>query len=141
MILIVGTYIYYPRPLIDVIESKQHETITCTVQYMYNETHEGAIQPDINTSTYIFNKGTPAYDGLIAIIQRYSYHESITTIINQNKIKDEGCSIVLYINDKTYILSDSSIANLDENIVKVGYLGNAKSQQLCNEIAEYCSYQ
>lgn len=141
IILIVGVYIYYPRSLIDAIEAKQHETIICTVQYMYNETHEGAIQPDVNTSTYIFNKDTPAYDGLMDIIQKYSYHESITTITNQNKIKNEGCFIVLSINDKTYTLSDSSFANLDGDIVKVGYLGNEKSQQLCKEIAEYCSYQ
>lgn len=140
IIAFVGIYIYYPKPLKNIFN--QPKTITCTIQYLYKEEDENAIQPDVNSSTYVFKEGTEEYEGFIEIFEDYSYHESIMTIINKEKLDDNAtCYIQIFADNETFLFNNCMEADLNGNDVKIGYFNHQISEELCDAIYEYCSYQ
>ena len=85
LIVVMSLALLWPRSLLCGIETEVKSISVVIVREDFEHTED----------TYRFNAGEPMFDQIISIIDRYSYHDSLNTIIKGvNEFMSNICNIV-----------------------------------------------
>jgi len=138
LIAVIAAAVYF-RPLSfeKLIVSDSALSIACTEMTV----RDGKAVND--TSTRNIEPGTPEYDELKAILEKYSYHRNLKSFIEAKNIKTKATAYFFYIsvveNDEkiSIHLGDSKEIFVDWHSYDIGYFGDKKYTEFLEEFTEW----
>lgn len=125
----VSIFIYRPIPFHKDFFNSDSITVIYVID---NKIDNGSIVP--NTKSITFNNDTTNFYKLEQIIEKYSYHSCIHTLLGQSSINGISCYFDLLSKGQLIGITDNPHIIINDKVYRVGYWGDAKVNNLLGEL-------
>ncbi|WP_298484060.1 hypothetical protein [uncultured Ruminococcus sp.] len=137
LFLLFCVYMTFPMSLGDHISENQALSAAVIVSHV---TKKG--KPDATSETYEVSPDSQEFEEITALLNAYTYHRNFRSLIplGNYTMDRQTTTIILSAGDCCITLTDGGDLAIDNStdtgtrLYSIGYFGNGKAEQLCEEI-------